>query len=50
MFENLAIITNPANKDKQIIACVTGRLDFSADNCLGKKLFCRTLLSPYARA
>ncbi|MDD4230801.1 MAG: xanthine dehydrogenase family protein molybdopterin-binding subunit [Dehalococcoidales bacterium] len=50
MFENLAVITNPANKDKQIYSIVTGRLDYAADNMLGKKLFCRTLLSPYPRA
>ncbi len=44
------VIGNPANHDKQIWDIVTGRLDYSADVLLGKKLFTRFKLSPYAHA
>ncbi len=37
-------------KDKQLLECLTGRLDFATDILLGKKLFVRILGSPYPAA
>jgi len=47
---NYKVIGQEGNKDKHLMHCLTGKLDFSADNLLGKKLFARTLGSPHAAA
>jgi xanthine dehydrogenase molybdenum-binding subunit len=50
MAEELTVIGKPGQHDKQLMAAITGRLDFAADNLLGKKLHGRILGSPYAHA
>jgi xanthine dehydrogenase molybdenum-binding subunit len=50
MAEELSVIGKPGQHDKQLIAILTGRMDFAADNLLGKKLHGRILGSPYAHA
>jgi len=50
MAEELSVIDKPEQHDKQTMAAVTGRLDFSADILLGKKLLGRILGCPYAHA
>lgn len=46
----LSVIGNPANRDKQIVDIVTGRLDYAADNLPGGKLFVRTAGAKHAHA
>lgn len=46
----LKVVGEAGLKDKQIEQLLTGRLDFAADNLLGKKLFARILGSPYPAA
>ncbi|RJO61839.1 MAG: hypothetical protein C4542_05380 [Dehalococcoidia bacterium] len=46
----LSVIGNPGNLDKQIVDIVTGKLDYAADNLPGKKLFVRVAGAKYAHA
>ncbi|MHC4277892.1 MAG: xanthine dehydrogenase family protein molybdopterin-binding subunit [Planctomycetota bacterium] len=46
----LSVIGKSEHHDKQVLDIVTGRLDYTADNLPGKKLFARVLGSPYAHA
>jgi CO/xanthine dehydrogenase Mo-binding subunit len=46
----LNVVGKEGLKDKQLMLCLTGRLDYSADILLGKKLWARTLQSPYPAA
>ena len=46
----LSVIGNPANLDKQMVDIVTGRLDYAADNLPGKKLFVRVAGAKHAHA
>lgn len=46
----LNVVGKEGLKDKQLMDMLTGRLEFSADILLGKKLWARTLQSPYPAA
>ena len=46
----LNVVGKEGLKDKQLMDMLTGRLEFSADILLGKKLWARTLQSPYTAA
>jgi len=50
MADELKVVGKEGLKDKQLMDCLTGRLDFAADILLGKKLFARLLGSPYPAA
>ncbi|UCE97844.1 MAG: molybdopterin-dependent oxidoreductase, partial [Dehalococcoidia bacterium] len=43
---DLNVVGKEGLKDKRLMNCLTGRLDFSADALLGKKLWARTLPAP----
>jgi CO/xanthine dehydrogenase Mo-binding subunit len=43
---DLKVVGKEGLKDKQLMECLIGRLDFSADILLGKKLWARTLMAP----
>ena len=44
------VIGKPETRDLQLIDVITGRLDYTADNLPGKKLWARYKLSPHAHA
>jgi xanthine dehydrogenase molybdenum-binding subunit len=50
MVDELLVVGNPANLDKQAVDIVTGRLDYASDHLPGEKLFTRILSSPHAHA
>jgi 4-hydroxybenzoyl-CoA reductase subunit alpha len=50
MADELNVVGKEELKDKQLMDCLIGRLDFSADILPGKKLWARTLQSPYPAA
>jgi CO/xanthine dehydrogenase Mo-binding subunit len=50
MAEEMSVIGKPENLDKQIVAAVTGRLDFAADRQPLGKLYGAVLASPHAHA